>query len=202
MITSLLEQFESRDNDDNVKTQVIGKQMRTWAKTYTDLNIDVKKTMSLLRKKKSLKDTSEEIQQMYAECLSRDIIKLLQSCFAFYEKKHKFSLQESDKIVIQTLSPSSMINGITLFKDTIGPMEKKYKLFTNRNIRKKPKNDKPKKLGEFNIFIKNQWATRRDELSALCKGEKGSSSVMKILANEWKLKKNTTDTPSSEPRKT
>ena len=189
-ITDIITHFENRTEEGNVKAPVLQKLFRRWSKSYSDLNIDPKKTMSLLRKQSSLKDTPEELQHVYKECLSRDITSLLKTCFAFYTKKHKFTLNDEDKMIIENISPETLENGISVFKNTIGPLEGRYGLFTKRNTKQKKNNDgAPRKLGEFNLFVKEQWATRKDELSALCKDKKGSSSVMKQLANEWKLEK-------------
>jgi hypothetical protein len=190
MIHQLINLYEQRDTEDNIKKAVINKQFRQWAKTYTDLNIDYQKTISLLRKQKSFNTAPDDIQHMYKECLSRDITTLLKSVFAFYEKKHKIVLHEEDTNIIKNLSSLTVENAINMFNQTIGPIEKRYALFANRNVRQK-KTGTPKKLGEFNLFIKEQWATRKDELSALCKDGKGSSSVMKKLAGEWKSRKST-----------
>jgi hypothetical protein len=193
MIHDILAQYENRAEADNIKTTTlttINKHFRNWAKSYPDLQIDPKKTMSLLRKQSSINECSDEVQAMYMECLSRDIVQLLKSCFAFYLKKHKFVLTEDDNTTLQSLSPQTVNSGISLFNTTIGPIEKRYMFFSNRNMRRVKSTGNPKKkIGEFNLFIKEQWASRKDELSALCKDGKGSSSVMKKLALEWKNRK-------------
>lgn len=190
-ITNIIAQFETRKDDDNVKAPVLQKSFRRWAKAYSDLDIDSKKILSLLRKQRSLKDASEEVQHLYKECLSRDITSLLKTCFAFYTKKHNFTLNDEDKTIIANISPETLVDGIVVFKETIGPLEERYGFFTKRRQKRKKagSDDVPKKLSEFNIFVKEQWAARRDELCALCKDTKSSSSVMKVLADEWQLKK-------------
>ena len=188
-IFSLIANYETRNDSNNIKSNSILNSFRKWTKMYPDKNIDYKKISSLLRKETALCDTNDDIQQLYLECITRDIITVMKACFSFYTKKHKITMNESDTTLIDTMDISTLDSVIAFFRQTIGPIEQRYEYFTCRNKHRKKTaspNNAPKKLGEFNLFVKTQWANRKEELTALCKDGKGSSSVMKKLAEEWK----------------
>jgi len=181
--------YESRGT--TLQTSDILRQFAKWKRAYHDLNIEHQKIRSLLRKT-SLSE-HPDIQQQFMEGVTRDILTSIVLCFRYYQKVHKIELPAPDATIVSTVTAENIQDCIDLYNDTIRPMERRYHYFSRR--KRSRSSTTPRTLSRFNVFVREQWKNRYEELKALGRAN-GSKAVMVKLGKEWTMMKSENNPPT------
>jgi len=114
-----------------------------------------------------------------------DCTRFMQETIQFYMRRHRFKFDEEVRTVVQD-EQASFEAVEAVYASTVAGMEVQHGMFTKSlTRRRRPHAGSSRPIGPFNRYIRDQWALRRDELTAICTQSR-STDVMRVLSREWK----------------
>ena len=150
---------------------------------------DIAETQQWLKTIKRKSDITEDqhalLRELYGRYRRAEAIAFVSQAVCFYQKRHRFHFSPETEAQIKE-GCRTVEAAVELYRETIGDVEARHGFF-RQYLQKRSRTNSKNKLGAFNLFIKDQWETRRSELQGVCAAT-GATSVMRQLSGEWNQK--------------
>jgi len=167
---------------------IMKRNLKRWNKSdYVDVDQDLLTVVSSTNKKSQL--SLVQIQKLMDLCRryrKLDACIFIKECISFYVKRHKFKFDVQIHDNVQSELNHDYNTLYTIFTDTVESIECTHRYF-GKYLQRPRCQKQSRKIGPFNMYVKDQWKTREQELRSICIN-KQSTDVMKLLSLEWKSK--------------
>lgn len=198
----LLDYEDAVDDPDAIPAGVARARMRSWSQKYKSVlsaKLSMRKVSAVLRRVEYL-GQDDSSTAAYLVCAAVPASSYLARCISFYVRRCRIKVAEGDSVILASESRAPTGQHVdrllAMYDQGFRSMETAHGLYrmrlaSSRSVR--TPGSRSRGAVPFNSFIRDQWATRGDELRAIAK-EHGSASVMKLLGSEW------TNRPRDEAR--
>ena len=167
---------------------IMKRNIKRWVKyEYIDTKNTLLNIVTNTRKKSQLSLLQiQKLMELCRQCREMDACVFMKECISFYIKRHKFTFDVQIHDHIRSELEHDYNTLYTIFTDTVSSIECSHGYF-KRSLQKPKCKKQSTKIGPFNMYVKDQWKTREQELRSICM-DKQSTEVMKVLSSEWKSK--------------
>jgi hypothetical protein len=168
--------------------------IRRWTESDTIKETEYLKDLLRHTATKNMSSEERDCLRMFLQTGRKgDAMVFMKNVVGFYMKRHRFKFDDD---VSETLNnPTASFDVMyTVYESTVEQVERIHNFYFKsivRSTRGTQRRDGTR-VGPFNMYVKDQWRIRRDELRSICLNQK-STDVMRILSNEWKSDKQIRD---------
>ena len=165
--------------------------------THIKLTKEIKSILKRIRgSTHELSDDEKKIvQPVLTQVITDNAVKFMASALLFYEQKHNFVYKRKDVKVIMRAKKTTKVTYDQLrsiYDFYLCGIEEKHHYYWascqatyNPPKKRVVKTTKKKRMGAYNLFIKDQWLNRREELDQLKVKHGSIVEIMKLLSIEW-----------------